>query len=58
MYKMSKFFYAAMLALIAVVAGFLISTGTGEGIEYALVFFVAITAGSFAYEKFAKGGTF
>lgn len=55
---MSKFFYCSMLVIIAITAGFLFYTGFGEGIEYALGFFIAIAGGSFIYEKFVQHGEF
>lgn len=58
MYKMSKFFYGFMIFIICLLTGFLISTGTGEGLEYVLALVVAIAGGSFCYDKFVKHGEF
>jgi len=58
MYTMSKFFYGAMLVIMAIVTVFLLIDGFGEGIEWVLAFFAVITGGSYCYERFVKKGTF
>lgn len=55
---MSKFFYGFMLLIIVITAIYLCIDGFGDGIEYALGFFIMIAGGSFCYEKFVKKGTF
>lgn len=47
-----------MVFIICLVTGFLISTGTGEGLEYMLALVIAITGGSFCWDKFVKHGQF